>query len=102
MPKAAARRLRAINSEIAIEAQVTDVTAANVAELMGPADLVIDGTNHSVALDRNDAGVCCGARRFEFTCGGHRLVVFRDGRVLVMGTSNTAEARSLVAKYIGS
>lgn len=259
MPKAAAaaRRLRAINSEIAIQAQITDVTAANVAELIGLADLVIDGTdnfetryvlndaavqsgkpwvyggvlgtdgtvmavrpgqgpclrcllpnppdahllptcetqgvlntavvwvaalqvteaikvlirdpsaefkfhaldvwhgtNHSVAVKRNDGCVCCVERRFEFlsgergsystvfcgrnavqvsperatapdfanlrqrlaplgtvmvnglvlefTCGGHRLVVFPDGRVLVMGTTNTAEARSLVAKYIGS
>ncbi|MFH1039479.1 MAG: ThiF family adenylyltransferase [PVC group bacterium] len=38
----------------------------------------------------------------EFTTDEHRLVVFPDGRVLVMGTTNTAEARSLVAKYIGS
>jgi molybdopterin/thiamine biosynthesis adenylyltransferase len=259
MPKAAAaaRRLRAINSEIVIEAQVTDVTATNVAELMRPADLVIDGTDnfetryllndaavqagkpwvyggvlgtdgtvmavrpglgpclrcilpdppdahllptcetqgvlntavvwiaalqvtealkllvrdpsaefklnaldvwhgttHSVAVKRNDACVCCGERRFEFLSGergssstvfcgrnavqvtpekrtapdfanlnerlaplgtvtvnglvleftreGRRMVVFPDGRVLVMGTTDTAEARSLVAKYIGS
>ena len=38
----------------------------------------------------------------EFTCGERRLVVFPDGRVLVNGTTDTAEARSLVAKYIGS
>jgi adenylyltransferase/sulfurtransferase len=38
----------------------------------------------------------------EFTCGERRLVVFSDGRVLVMGTTDTAEARSLVARYIGS
>ena len=38
----------------------------------------------------------------EFTSGAHRLVVFPDGRVLVNGTMDTAEARSLVAKYIGS
>jgi len=38
----------------------------------------------------------------EFTCGAHRLVVFPDGRVLVNGTTDTAAARSLVAKYIGS
>ncbi|MBM4318951.1 MAG: thiazole biosynthesis adenylyltransferase ThiF [Deltaproteobacteria bacterium] len=259
MPKAAAaaRRLRAINSEIVIEAQVTDVTATNVAELMRPADLVIDGTDnfetryvlndaavqagkpwvyggvlgtdgtvmavrpglgpclrcifpdppdahllptcetqgvlntavvwiaalqvteaikllvrdctaefrltaldvwhgttHSVAVKRNDACVCCVERRFEFlsgergssstvfcgrnavqvtperriapdfsdlsrrlaplgkvtmnglvlefTCEDRRMVVFPDGRVLVMGTTDTAEARSLVAKYVGS
>lgn len=38
----------------------------------------------------------------EFTCDHHRLVLFPDGRVLVMGTKDTAEARGLVAKYIGS
>jgi adenylyltransferase/sulfurtransferase len=38
----------------------------------------------------------------EFTGGGHRLVVFPDGRVLVTGTKDPAEARGLVAKYIGS
>lgn len=38
----------------------------------------------------------------EFVVDSYRLVVFPDGRVLVMGTTKTAEARSLVAKYIGS
>lgn len=38
----------------------------------------------------------------EFTAGGRRLVVFPDGRVLVMGTQDIAEARSLTARYIGS
>ncbi len=33
--------------------------------------------------------------------GGKRLVIFPDGRVLVMGTTDTAEARSLVARYLG-
>ncbi|HAN05092.1 MAG TPA: thiamine biosynthesis protein ThiF, partial [Elusimicrobia bacterium] len=36
------------------------------------------------------------------TAGDRRLVVFPDGRVLVEGTRDTAEARSLLAKYIGS
>jgi len=37
----------------------------------------------------------------EFTCGANRLVMFRDGRVLVTGTTDTAAARGLVAKYLG-
>ncbi len=37
----------------------------------------------------------------EFLCGSHRLVIFPDGRVLVMGTTDVAEARSLMAKYMG-
>ena len=60
MPKAAAaaRRLRAVNSEIAVEALVTDVTATNVAELLRPADLAIDGTdNFETRYVLNDAAV---------------------------------------------
>jgi adenylyltransferase/sulfurtransferase len=33
--------------------------------------------------------------------GKHRLVLFPDGRILVQGTTDIPEARSLVAKYIG-
>ena len=259
LPKAsaAARRLRAVNSEIVIEAVVADVTATNIVDLLRPANLALDGTDNfetryllndaavqagkpwiyggvlgtdgtvmavrpgqgpclrcifpdppdahhlptcetqgvlntavawvaalqvtealkllvgdptaefklyaldvwrgsvtSVTIKRSEGCVCCAKRRFEFldsergssstvfcgrnavqvtperktspdfaqlserlkllgtvtvnglvlefTCGVHRLVVFPDGRVLVMGTTDTAEARSLVAKYIGS
>lgn len=260
LPKAeaAARRLRAVNSSIKIEPVITDVTAANVKELAGRADLVLDGTDNfetryllndaavsagkpwvyggvlgtdgmvlavhpgrgpclrclfedppemgsvptcstfgvlntavawvaalqvtealkaltgaeaaefklhtldiwrgtvtAVAAGRRAGCVCCGERRFdfldskrgssssavfcgrnavqvtperrmapdfaqlrerlkplgavtfngvvlEFTSGDRRLVVFPDGRVLVNGTTDTAEARSLVSKYIGS
>ncbi len=38
----------------------------------------------------------------ELETGGRRLVVFPDGRVLVMGTTDPAEARSLVARYLGT
>jgi adenylyltransferase/sulfurtransferase len=38
----------------------------------------------------------------EFSPPGHRLVVFPDGRVLVMGTTDRALARGLVAKYFGT
>lgn len=260
LPKAgaAARRLRAVNSSIKIEPEITDVTAANVKELAGRADLVLDATDNfetryllndaavsagkpwvyggvlgsdgmvlavhpgrgpclrclfedppemgsvptcstfgvlntaaawvaalqvtealklllgaetedfklhtldiwrgtaaTVAAERRAGCVCCGGRRFdfldskrgssaaavfcgrnavqitperrlapdfarlrerlkplgevtfngvvlEFTSGERRLVVFPDGRVLVNGTTDTAEARSLVAKFIGS
>jgi hypothetical protein len=33
--------------------------------------------------------------------GARRLVVFPDGRVMVMGTTDTAEACALAAKVIG-
>lgn len=260
LPKAeaAARRLRAVNSSIKIEPVIADVTAANIKELVGRADLVLDATDNfetryllndaavsagkpwvyagvlgadgmvlavhpgrgpclrclfedppelgsvptcstfgvlntaaawvaalqvtealkilvggeldgfklhtldiwrgsvtAVSAERRAGCVCCGERRFdflaskrgssssavlcgrnavqvtperrlapdfarlaerlkplgavtfngvvlEFTCGERRLVVFPDGRVLVNGTTDTAEARSLVAKYLGS
>lgn len=260
LPKAeaAARRLRAVNSSVKIEPVITDVTAANIRELAGRADLLLDGTDNfetryllndaavsagkpwvyggvlgtdgmvlavhpgrgpclrclfedppemgavptcstfgvlntavawvaalqvtealklllgveakefkfhtldiwggtvaAVPAERRAGCVCCGERRFdflaskrgssasavfcgrnavqvtperrvapdfarlrehlkplgvitfngvvlEFTSGAYRLVVFPDGRVLVNGTTDTAEARSLVAKYIGS
>jgi len=259
LPKAAAaaRRLKTVNSEITIEAVVTDVTATNIEELLRPVDLVLDGTDNfetryllndaairtdkpwvyggvlgtggtvmavhpgqgpclrcifpeppdagslptcetqgvlntavawvaalqvteafkllvstptvafklhamdvwqgsmtSVTVKRSEDCICCARQRFEFlnaersssstvlcgrnavqvtpehetipdfaglserlaplgvvrvnglvlefTYGVHRLVVFPDGRVLVMGTTDIAEARGLVAKYIGS
>lgn len=37
----------------------------------------------------------------SLTVGEHRLVIFEDGRVLVHGTKDTAEARSLYHRYIG-
>ncbi|MDM5277225.1 ThiF family adenylyltransferase [Paenibacillus silvae] len=37
----------------------------------------------------------------SLTTGKHRLVIFQDGRVLVHGTKDTAEARSLVHRYFG-
>lgn len=260
LPKAeaAARRLRAVNSAIGIEPVIADITSANAADLVGRADLVLDGTDNfetryllndaavksgkpwiyggvlgtdgmvlavrpgrgpclrclfedppdmgavptcssfgvlntavawvaalqvteavkiltgaeqdgfqfhtldvwrgsaeAVAAGRRDGCPCCGQRRFdfldskrgssaaavlcgrnavqvtperrlapdftglrerlsplgavkfngivlEFTCGERRLTVFPDGRVVVAGTKDAAEARSLVAKYIGS
>ncbi|HNW42941.1 MAG TPA: ThiF family adenylyltransferase [Elusimicrobiales bacterium] len=256
LPKAeaAARRLRAVNSSIKIEAVITDVNAANIEELAGPADIILDASDNfgtryllndaavragkpwvyggvlgkdgmvlavrpgqgpclrcvfeeppegrrlqtcdtqgvlntavawtaalqvtealkfltgaaaesrlhtldvwscsagSIAAQRRAGCVCCGLRRFEFldaapgaaptllcgrhavqlvarakpgpdfarlseklaplgavtanglllefTCGAHRLVVFADGRVLVMGTADTDEAKRLAEKYI--
>ena len=47
-PKAAvaAERLRAINSDVTIEAIVEDFTAANARRLLGEADLIVDGTDN--------------------------------------------------------
>jgi molybdopterin/thiamine biosynthesis adenylyltransferase len=48
LPKAvaAARRLEQINSEVEIEAVVTDVDPTNIAELAAGADLLLDGTDN--------------------------------------------------------
>jgi adenylyltransferase/sulfurtransferase len=48
LPKAvaAARRLRQINSEIEIEAEVADVTAANIARLADGVGVIVDGTDN--------------------------------------------------------
>lgn len=37
----------------------------------------------------------------SFSIGRHRLAIFQDGRVLVHGTNDTAEARSLYNRYLG-
>lgn len=37
----------------------------------------------------------------SFTMDHHRLVIFKDGRVLVHGTKNITEAKSLYHKYLG-
>ena len=48
LPKAVAaeRRIHAINSGIAAQGVVTDLTAENAAELLGGADLILDGTDN--------------------------------------------------------
>ena len=48
LPKAAAaaRRLRAINSGVEVRAAVADLTAANAEEVLGGADVILDGTDN--------------------------------------------------------
>jgi adenylyltransferase/sulfurtransferase len=38
----------------------------------------------------------------RFTADGHEMAVFADGRAIVKGVADAAEARSLYARYIGS
>jgi molybdopterin-synthase adenylyltransferase len=60
LPKAVAaeRRLRAINSEIAVEGIVADVTPKNALELLGGFSLIVDGTdNFETRLLLNDAAI---------------------------------------------
>jgi len=60
LPKAvaAARRLARVNSEVAVEPMVADLTAANVEELFEDIDLILDGTdNFETRFLINDAAV---------------------------------------------
>src|SRR3954447_14899537 len=63
LPKAeaAARKLRRINSAITIEAVVTDIDHTNILDLVGDADLILDGTdNFETRYLINDAAVKLG------------------------------------------
>ena len=48
LPKAiaAARKIKAFNSEIVVEPHVADLTPANVEDLLGDVDLILDGTDN--------------------------------------------------------
>ena len=63
LPKAAAagRRLARINSSVRARGVVADLTAANVVELLGGVDLILDGTdNFDTRYLINDFAVCHG------------------------------------------
>ena len=60
LPKAeaAARKIRAINSSITVEPVVTDIDHTNILDLVGDADLILDGTdNFETRYLINDAAV---------------------------------------------
>ncbi len=60
LPKAeaAARKLRAINSNVEVQAVVTDIDHGNILELVSDADLILDGTdNFETRYLINDAAV---------------------------------------------
>jgi len=60
LPKAeaAARKIRAINSTIQVEPVVTDIDHTNIVDLVGDADLILDGTdNFETRYLINDAAV---------------------------------------------
>lgn len=63
LPKAeaAARKLRRVNSDVTVEAVVADLNPGNVLDLIGDADIVIDGTdNFSTRFLLNDACLSLG------------------------------------------
>jgi adenylyltransferase/sulfurtransferase len=63
LPKAeaAARKLRRVNSDVTVEAVVADLNPGNVLDLIGDADIVLDGTdNFSTRFLLNDACLSLG------------------------------------------
>jgi adenylyltransferase/sulfurtransferase len=72
----------------------------NAVQLYLPSDRPVD---LEVLADRlrRFGEVAGDATMARLTLGGHEIVVFYDGRVIVRGTSDPAVARSLVAKYVG-
>jgi molybdopterin/thiamine biosynthesis adenylyltransferase len=87
VPKAAAaaRRLAAVNSAVAVEPAVVDVHAGNLPELMAGVDLIVDGTdNAETRYLINDAAVRAGV---PWVYGG---CVSADGRVMAVRPGVTA------------
>jgi adenylyltransferase/sulfurtransferase len=79
LPKAeaAAKKLREINSEVAIEAVVTDIDRTNILDLTRDADLILDGTdNLEIRYLINDVSVKTGKPWVYGGCiGSHGMIM---------------------------
>jgi molybdopterin-synthase adenylyltransferase len=87
LPKAvaAARRLRQVNSDIQVEAEVADVTASNIAPLANDVDVIVDGTdNFETRYLLNDFSV---ANDVPWVFGG---CVGAEGQMLAILPGETA------------
>ncbi|MCA8983396.1 MAG: ThiF family adenylyltransferase [Planctomycetaceae bacterium] len=93
LPKAVAAvaRLRRINSEVTLEARVTDVTPQNMLELLHDCDLILDGTdNFETRFLINDASLETG---IPWVSGG---VLGCSGQVFLVVPGATACLRCLL------
>src|SRR5277367_3205885 len=93
LPKAeaAARKLRQINSTIEIEPVVTDIDHTNILELVGDADLILDGTdNFETRYLINDAAVKLGK---PWIFGG---VIGSEGQTMTIVPGKTPCIRCLI------
>jgi adenylyltransferase/sulfurtransferase len=93
LPKAeaAARKLRAINSTIAVEPVVTDIDHTNILDLVGDADLILDGTdNFETRYLINDAAVKLGK---PWIFGG---VIGSEGQTMTIIPGQTPCIRCLI------
>jgi adenylyltransferase/sulfurtransferase len=93
LPKAeaAARKIRAINSTIDVEAVVTDLDHTNILDLVGDADLILDGTdNFETRYLINDAAVKLGK---PWIYGG---VIGSEGQTMTIIPEKTPCLRCLI------
>jgi molybdopterin/thiamine biosynthesis adenylyltransferase len=93
LPKAeaAARKMRAINSSIHVEPVVTDLDHTNILDLVGDADLILDGTdNFETRYLINDAAVKLGK---PWIYGG---VIGSEGQTMTIIPGKTPCLRCLI------
>jgi molybdopterin-synthase adenylyltransferase len=93
LPKAeaAARKIRAINSTIQVEPVVTDIDHTNIVDLVGDADLILDGTdNFETRYLINDAAVKLGK---PWIYGG---VIGSEGQTMTIVPGKTPCLRCLI------
>jgi adenylyltransferase/sulfurtransferase len=93
LPKAeaAARKMRAINSTITVEPVVTDLDHTNILDLVGDADLILDGTdNFETRYLINDAAVKLGK---PWIYGG---VIGSEGQTMTIIPGKTPCLRCLI------
>jgi adenylyltransferase/sulfurtransferase len=93
LPKAeaAARKLRAINSAITVEPVVTDIDHTNILDLVGDADLILDGTdNFETRYLINDAAIKLGK---PWIFGG---VIGSEGQTMTIIPGKTPCIRCLI------
>src|SRR4051812_14378660 len=93
LPKAeaAARKLRRINSAVTIEPVVTDIDHTNILDLVGDADLILDGTdNFETRYLINDAAVKLGK---PWIFGG---VIGSEGQTMTIRPGQTPCLRCLI------
>ena len=93
LPKAeaAARKLRPINSDVTIEPVVTDIDHTNILDLVGDADLILDGTdNFETRYLINDAAVKLGK---PWIFGG---VIGSEGQTMTILPGKTPCLRCLI------
>ncbi|WP_051250644.1 ThiF family adenylyltransferase [Paenibacillus harenae] len=93
LPKAvaAANKLRGINNEVMITAEVADVNAANVSKLAEGVQLVLDGTDN--AATRLLLSAVCFRQRIPFIYGG---AAGAEGMSAVLLPGHTACLRCLI------